>query len=174
MDRIPINDWVRANNPNSDLIWKNGLGEQVTFVRDHLYYLLTRSRDYEWHKDNPVNVISTHTSKSVTLPVFEIITPEMVDGKTWNAHGLAARLILRGNFYNWIVTVESNTYIHDRFRDLFDREHRVLPCYAEGFHTDWVHGPFAEDRKNFTVNLGSKYEVWTFCWLLAHAQAPLS
>jgi hypothetical protein len=134
------------------MLWKNGYWDQICFVRDELGWLFRTMGDRA-----PVTVVSSHTSKSIVLPVYEI-----------KAHGMTIRM--RYNFYNWIVSVEvdeSRSWgVTDKFRDLFDREAVVSPIYAEGFKNEWVHGPYAESRRNFTVALNSRYEVHTFCWLL--------
>lgn len=155
METLELTDlqaWANVNEPGDDLIWKRGYWDQICFVRDELGWLFRIMGDRA-----PVTVASTHTSKSILLPVYEI-----------KAHGMTIRM--RYNFFNWVVSVEVDETrswgVPDKFRDLFDREAVVNPIYAEGFKDEWVHGPYAEDRRNFTCMLNSRYEVWTFCWLL--------
>jgi len=156
-------EWLAANKPDENLIWKNGCAEQVIFVRDVLHPLLVPR--YSSRKEYPVLVPSTHHSKSVKLPVFELTTPDFWEG---DGYGLSVQLRLRYNFFNWVVSVESKRFggVADRFRDLFDREARVQSVYAEGFREEWVYGPYADDRKKFTLNLHDKYDLFTFVWLM--------
>lgn len=152
---VDLQEWANANVPADDLRWKSGFWDQICFVRDELGWML---RDDEG-KRAPVTVASTHTSKSIRLPVYEI-----------NACGLKIRL--RYNFFNWIVSVEADSYmagryaIVDKFCDLFDRSAVVLPCYAEGFKDEWVFGSYKDDPTKFTTSLGSKYDLYAFCLLL--------
>jgi hypothetical protein len=161
-----LQDWFNDNRPADELLWKNGLAEQVIFVRDVIHPLFVPR--YEDREEHPVHVISTHRSKSVVLPVFELCTLDWINETT--RYGNRLRLVLRDNFYNWTVSVQA-TYVNDRFRDLFDREVRVNHVYAEGFVEADVFPPYAEDRSNFTLQLHSKYELYTFCWLLTHGGA---
>lgn len=162
----PLQEWVDAHVPDDGLLWKQGLGDQVEFVRDRLWYMLG-NRWGEHRDSNPPLAVSTHHSKSVTLPVFEVRSAEWASGRSlWEARAPQVRLRMRHNFFDWVVSVDSAQHITDRFRDLFDREAVTLPMYAEGFPESWVYGPYAEDRKKFTVTLPTKYEVNTFCWLL--------
>lgn len=164
----PLQEWFNANRPADNLLWKNGLADQVTFVRDALDHVVRRL-EYEERKEHPVMVVSTHRSKSVILPVYEITTPgfEEINLTTDRRH-FAVRLRLRYNFFNWVVSVECKNHggVRDYFKDLFEREARVQSVYAEGFRDEWVFGPYAEDRYKFTLNLSFEYDLWTFAWLL--------
>lgn len=168
MADITLQDWMNNHPVGLEMLWKGAAHSQLQFVRDMLHYLIVPGHSAV-RKDHPVRVVSTHTSKSVLLPVYELTTPEWDGGYTWDARELAVRLRMRNNFYNWVVSVESNRWVHDRFRDLFDREEQVLPVYAEGFEAEWVFPPYAESRDPFTVSLPSNYDLYTFCWLLRHS-----
>lgn len=150
-----LQEWANEHAPGDEMYFKNGYWDQICFVRDELGWLFRIMGDRA-----PVTVVSSHTSKSITLPVYEI-----------KAHGMTIRM--RNNFFNWVVSVEVDETrswgVPDKFRDLFDRENVVNPLYAEGFRSEWVHTSYAEDRRQFTVALNSRFELWTFCWLLRAA-----
>lgn len=150
-----LQEWANANAPGDEMLWKNGYWDQIRFVRDDLGWLFA---DDDNSGPAKATVISSHTSKSIRLPVYEIV---------WR--GLTIRM--RYNFHNWVVSVEcrSGWSVHDHFGDLFHREVALNPIYAEGFKDEWVHGAYSETHDGFpgfTVVLNSRYEVWTFCWLL--------
>lgn len=92
---VDVTAWIRVNEPDENLIYAKGLGDQVCFVRDRLCQLL-RSTYEEW-RDNPPLVISTHYSKSVKLPVFQI-----------NLEKYGIEMVLRYNFYDWKISVKSD------------------------------------------------------------------
>ena len=83
--REKLNDWWSNNKPDENLIYKNGLTEQCVFVRDKLMgnlflYIATDYLKYKklWDErckildDFMPDVIGTHYSKSVLLPVMEM------------------------------------------------------------------------------------------------------
>lgn len=152
-----LTDWGIANEPDDSLIWGKGMWDQVMFFRDELRYLLFDN--YEASKEYPGIVVSTHTSKSVKLPVARI-------ENDW------LRLTLRANFYNYIVSVDSDHTFYCDFGDLVRWDETINPIYAEGFHKDWVYGPYRENGNRFTVSLPSKYAVWTFVWILTRQGGP--
>lgn len=91
---VDVTTWIRVNEPSKDLIYGNGLGKQVVFVRDvigsRLFYKLRDKKD----KCIETYAIGTHRSKSVLLPVMEIQLKK---------YGI--NLIFRYNFYDWCVSV---------------------------------------------------------------------
>jgi hypothetical protein len=167
---VPLQDWIDNHPIGSEMYWRSPAQAQLAFVRDELHHLLWAGTSFEDRRAHPPTVISSHVSKSILLPVYELLTPARVaresGGYFDHIGGLDARIRLRYNFFNWVVSVESHHHITDRFRDLFDREAATNPIYAEGFAERWVHAPFAQDRRNFTVTLGTRYDVWTLIWLL--------
>ena len=151
---VDVTAWIRVNKPDENLIYKDGLGKQVCFVRDILCNLLFSN--YNEKEDNPVMVISTHMSKSVLLPVFQITIPK---------HGL--EIILRYNFYNWKVSIASKQPIECDFMGLFDTKQRIPAIYCEGFPDGKVYGCYAENQSKFTFEIDTDYNLYTFMFLLS-------
>jgi hypothetical protein len=89
-------------------------------------------------------------SKSITLPVYKI-----------EIYGVI--FILRNNFYNWMLSVESNkpVVIPNGF-DFGDTTEQVLSCYCEGFEKEWVYQPYSENNKKFTICIHNDYELYCF------------
>ncbi len=130
----------------SDYFW-----DQVRFVRDEVSSLL--SRTYKEYRDL-TDVVSTHRSKSCTLPVFFIDLPK--DGvKIW----------MRYNFYNWNVSVESDRPLTCDFLHTFSIESGLSYCYCEGME-DKKFESYKDNNKKFTVCIGNKYDVYVFLSVL--------
>lgn len=162
-----LNDWWSNNEPDECLIYRHGLGKQCVFVRDTimLNLFLGIATDYHKYKDysdehsklyesfHP-SVIGTHTSKSVKLPVFEMDMSEK----------LGIKIVLRNNFYDWCISVESENEIDCDWLRLINP---TIKGYFEGFPKNRIYAPYSEtNRKNFSVVLNGEYEVYTFMYIL--------
>ena len=149
-----LQSWFNANMPAEDLIYKDGMSRQVMFVRDTITGLLARS--YFEYKRLP-KVISTHTSKSVMLPVYYF-------------DSAFAKLIMRNNFYDWKVSVESKVGPLDLdLEGLCGISEPISSCYCEGFRTEWVFPAYSHDKTKFTVEVMDKHGLYTFLFLLRRA-----
>lgn len=149
---VDVTAWFRVNKPSETLIYAKGLGTQVCFVRDTLYSIFY---SYEEAEHNPVMVISTHTSKSVKLPVYRIHLKE------YNIE-----IILRYNFYNWIISINSEKPLDFDHMGLFDQTRVITHHYCEGFPKDKVYGCYQDNQSKFTIDIESQYDVYTFFYLL--------
>lgn len=162
--RERLNDWWSNNKPDENLIYKNGLSEQCVFVRDTLMrdLFLRIASDYRSDKtfderseilDNFIpSVIGTHRSKSVLLPVMEM-----------DLSKIGLKIVLRYNFYDWCISVESENEVDCDFMGLITDQ----KGYFEGFPTDRIYEIYSEiNKKKFSVVLDNKYQVYTFVYLL--------
>jgi hypothetical protein len=152
-----LQEWANIHRPAEDLIYKDGYWDQITFVRDEIPGIL--SRNYEELRAIQLNtkVVSTHRSKSVCLPVFRI---ELPDGTAFT---------MRYNFRDWKVSVESPREVCADFMGLFNPRARVNAVYCEGFPTELVYGPYAQNGRRFTIELpGGKQHIFTFFWIFAY------
>ena len=150
---MKLQEWANENIPDEDLIYKDGYWNQIKFVRDEVPRTL--AIDYEDLKKIEINVISTHTSKSVKLPVYEIL---------WRG----CRFTLRYNFYDWKISVESPVELFPiNFFGLFAIGKNIHSVYCEGFPKERVFGSFLENRKKFTIAIdGRYYYIFSFFWIL--------
>lgn len=163
--RVKINEWWSNNEPDEKLIYKDGLAEQCLFVRDTLMLNLfidiatdylkygdySDERNEIYHKFVPL-VIGTHYSKSVKLPVMEM-----------DMSKIGLNIILRYNFYDWCISVESNDEINCDFMGLVTGQ----KGYFEGFPIDRIYDNYSsQNNKKFSVVLNNKYQVYTFMFLL--------
>jgi hypothetical protein len=141
-----------------EMLWNGAAGHQLKFVRDRLTALVGMGLDYEDRKDI-TTVISTHGSKSIDLPVYQLARGD-----------LGLRLILRDNFYNWKLSVLSETPIKADFSCLFHTTSPVAPAYTgnplssvyfEGFPSDLVFGYYDEsDGRRWSAEIGDDYTLW--------------
>lgn len=153
---MQLQEWANAHQPDESLIYKDEYWEQIIFVRDKITGLLAKTlEEYETILAN-IKVISEHTSKSVRLPVFRV---EIADGTAFT---------MRCNFYDWKVSVSSPRDIRADFMGLFDPTLRIHDAYCEGFPKELVYGPYAENERQFTIELPSgNYYLFTFFWIFA-------
>lgn len=159
----PLQEWMRQNILDADenLIYKKAGVSQCVFVRDRIHPLCAMEVEvgegwgarYDWLEAHPVEVISTHSSKSVPLPVYLIEVPGL-------------RLVMRNNFYDWKVSVESDRPVEDVFHGLVRHGEEIHKVYCEGFQSEWVYGPYTPGAQKFTVSLGGDHELWAFLYLL--------
>lgn len=163
--REKINEWWSNNEPDEKLIYRDGLAEQCLFVRDTLMknLFIELATDYLKYNDfsderNEIYdnfvpfVIGSHRSKSVKLPVMEM-----------DLSRIGLKIILRYNFYDWCISVESDDDVECDFMGLITDQ----KGYFEGFPTDRIYDNYSlQNNKNFSVVLNNKYQVYTFVFLL--------
>lgn len=161
----PLQSWISANIPDEKMLWKKSWSDQVCFVRDKIPTFLVhgmetmnrdeRNKQYQTIREN-ITVISTHTSKSILLPVYCI----KANGDTF---------IIRNNFYDWKVSVETND-IHkmdwQKLGIIRNNETQVHPVYCEGFKPEWVYKPYADDKWKYTIEINSRFKLKMFFWFL--------
>lgn len=153
---VDVTAWTRVNEPDPDLIYASGLGTQVRLVRNQICKLLSNSCEEWWEKIFPM-VISTHRSKSVKLPVYQI-----------NLKDYGIEMVLRNNFYDWKASVKSEQPLDFDFMGLFDPSKEWDDCFCEGFPKDKVYGSYSSSCRQFTFEVNTHYELWTFAYLLSH------
>lgn len=152
-----LQGWADNNEPLDKMLWKQGYWDQIIFVRDKIASIFASCyEEYIEIREN-IRVISTHMSKSITLPVYKVFT---LDG---------IKLTIRYNFFNWKVSVDSLVDIDCDFGNLFNPEEKIKPIYCEGFKNEWVFDSYKNNKKQFTVEIQTKYELFTFLWLIAYS-----
>lgn len=156
---IPLQEWIDSNAPKDEMHYKQSWIAQVCFIRDEIPGLLAeRKGPYELFKtiqDN-ITVISEHTSKSIHLPVYRI----KANGDTF---------ILRNNFYDWKVSVETSNVHNIDFQKLGVINHtdtKVDSIYCEGFSSDWVYDSYDKNKRKYTVEIYNNFQLKLFFWLI--------
>lgn len=153
---IDVTTWIRVNTPSDNLIYKDGQGNQIVFIRDTIIRNMFYKGEYDSKKYDECQpkVISTHRSKSVLLPVMEIDLLE---------YGI--RLTFRNNFYNWNVSVESEQEVVFDHKGIINDESYHY-CFCEGFPNDKIFGKYEDNKKKFTICIDDDYNLYIFMFLL--------
>lgn len=139
---------VPANQPDEKMLWKSGFWQQVSFVEQRLQWILKTT----------VDVVSTHRSKSIILPVYRF-------------HGPGHVVYMRENFHGWVVSVELSDPLHGLPVAVipgFDGG-KVISVYAEGFNSKWVFPAYYDGSTEFTCRLDTDHDLYMFLALLKHA-----
>ncbi len=165
MTHVDIQEWIRSQNVRDEMIWKGPFGTQCAFLRDRLASLIVSGLHYT-EVEKIAKVISTHTSKSIVLPVVE-----------YSREDLGLKIVVRENFHNWKLSVESERPILADFGGLFHTTPPVEPDYTgdplhevyfEGFPKDRIHPYYTQgDRRCWSAEIWGGDEVlWTAVFLV--------
>lgn len=152
---VDVTAWCRFNQPEHNLIYGERMGDQICFVRDTLNPLLFAT--YKEQEKNPPMVISTHTSKSVLLPVYQIFLKHY-----------GTEIILRNNFYDWKVSINSTKSLDFDNLGIFNIHEEIFPGFCEGFPKEKIYGSYSKNHSKFTFEIRSDYNLYTFIFLLRH------
>lgn len=148
-----LHAWFMENRPHENMVYKNAAEEQIMFMRDKIQIFFTP------FMLKAVQVVSTHVSKSITLPVYHIALRDGLE------------LILRGNFYDWKISVKSPFEIELPNEILTQntlKGEKVYPCHCEGFDKSWIWDSYVNNKRKFTIEInGSLYELYTFLFLIS-------
>lgn len=160
MEHSHLQKWANEHDPSkTDLIFKRGFWDQIIFVRDKLarevvYRMYDGDGDIANEVVQNLQALSTHTSKSVELPVIHMTLPD------------GTECVMRYNFYDWKVSIKATHPVDCDFMDLFDANEKIHGVYCEGFPAEWVFGSFSKNQQEFTLELHNEYDVWMFFYLL--------
>jgi hypothetical protein len=164
LDGVPLQDWVNEQIRDVEMVWDGSFGRQIEFLRDSLTPLVERGMNhYEKRNEQISRVISSHTSKSITLPVTQI---------TRRDFGIS--FVMRNNFSDWKLTVLSEKPIEADFGPLFitcpppEPEYTgdVLEyMYFEGFPSDLIRGYFSQNKRQWSASIQSDFALWTVIFL---------
>jgi hypothetical protein len=153
----PLQEWANAHEPSKSLSWGTEYWKQIMFVRDRIPAALQVAGGYEretiWAG---MRVIAEHTARSVCLPVFHLTLPD------------DTAFTMSYNFADWKVSVESPRDVEVDFMSLFDPKRLVGEVECSGFPDQLVYGPYAKNKRQFTVGLPDEHHVFTFFWTFAY------
>lgn len=148
-----LKDWIARTPIAVDLLWRDAALAQFDFVQWTLGSLLfTTSSEAE----DATTVIATHSSKSVPLPVYQIRVGPV-------------RLVMRGNFYDWKASIDSEVPLELDLGWLLSETGRIARGCCEGFPDGDIFGPYEPGALRFTLALPHEHAVWAFCLALKRA-----
>lgn len=136
-----MQDFIDNNAPAEEMLFKDAWLDQVVFLRNMAKCYLAA---------DSVEVVGSHMTKSVCLPVVQI-----------KRCGLT--VTMRGNFYNWAFSVESR-YEADVGDLVAERSSVVSADLCEGFPEDLIFGPIGRDAKKFTCHVWEPLPPDIFLW----------
>ena len=146
---VLLTKWAEENRPKDEMTYKRAYYAQVAFME----YLLPRL-GFNINDTTVPTVISTHTSKSISLPVCE-----------FNIAGV--RIIMRDNFHDWKLSVISPIPLEGLdVYNLFLATHEIYECYCEGFPEELVFGAYETNNKEFTIEVNDEYRVMAVLTLI--------
>ena len=160
---MELQEWANKYEPKDEMIYKAGYWDQIIFIRDTIPGIFSNGSDEYLSIQDSICVISNHMSKSITLPVVQIPLP------------IGIKMILRYNFHDWKVSIDSPFDIIGNFAKLFNPSEQINPIYCEGFKAEWVFAPYDKSKSKFTVELyPGEYYLFTFLWVMANQQVDLA
>ena len=141
--KISFDEWHEDNIPTK--YWR-----QFEFIRNVFPIALNINgfKERENYTKNCVNIIETHMSKSIILPVYQI-----------NWEGI--EFIIRYNFHDWKVSVKSDRVILGltQFK-LFDSKTKIRYYECEGFKKEWIYNCYDDCKSKFTCELQSRFDLY--------------
>lgn len=145
--------WANANEPGKEMSFSGAYWSQITFIRDVFMYKIFADHLVK------LEVISTHTSKSIKLPVYKAT---LKDG---------TELILRDNMHDWKVSISATKPLYFP-KGTFNNDglEAVGSQYCEGFKDEWVYPSYSENDTQFTVEINNEMHMQLF---LYHLQQQL-
>jgi hypothetical protein len=158
-----LQKWISDQIVDDRMRWKGAFGEQMAFIRDSLVPLMGAGLIYH-EKKEIADVISTHRSKSIILPVVEVTRED-----------LGVRFTMRDNFHNWKLSVLSEKPIEADFSGLFyttppiDKSYTGDPLhhvYFEGFPEDRIFGYYETNKRRFSAEIWGDQSMWTTVFLI--------
>lgn len=155
IEKQPLSTWIESNLPKKEMFWYESAKSQFEL----LLQLRSALFQNEITGDRCASVIGTHRSKSIDLPVIEFQLPKL-------------RLVMRDNFYNWKVSVQSDEPVDVDSSELFDPTIEHSSCYCEGFARWDVFDSYAKDKRRFTVEIMTDDRLVQFCCLVAGITLP--
>lgn len=158
VERPTLTQWVASHPVRETMFWKEPAEYQFTLFAEIGSLVGVQP-----------TVISTHRSKSIELPVVRYDRPD-----------LGAFFVIRGNFYDYKLSVRSERPIDDAgFADLFATaptcgyEGELSSCYFEGFPEELVFGHQSANPREWSAEIGrieTLRAVLTLC--MEHLTAP--
>ena len=151
--------WMRKDDIDDNLRWKEAAENQECFLRDKVCTDLLRTHAF---------VVSTHTSKSIKLPVYFFMMRNGI------------KVVCRENFYGWMLSVKlpkdrphKDIIPKDLIECGYDGD--ISDCYFEGFRKEWVfegYKPNDKKQRNFSFGIYSDYEFYTVMYMLKNLYEP--
>ena len=149
---------MAMENTSKSMTYYRAFCDQVVFIRDEICgHVLHKYIDGEIISLlESLDIVSTHVTKSITLPVYKIVLKDFT------------KLVMRENFHGWIISVESEEDVVFPLSILeYSPDRKIEKCFCEGFDESWVYGCYSKNKKRFTIAIDDNYKFYMFIYLLA-------
>lgn len=154
MQEQKIQVWALQHQPGDTMLWKQSFWNNIIFMRDTLFPMMFNCKnddknDYDAmisRINSGVEIVGTHKSKSIELPVVKITYRNIV-------------IVFRYNFYNWEMTVISDIPIKLNW-DLISKNRSM---FFEGFPAEYMLDTrYKQSHTKFSATiLNGEYGVFT-------------
>jgi len=167
-----LRQWMQIKTPGDAKLWREAAHDQFRFF-DRLTSLVTADLPCDTEaalaaRDDVAQVIGTHRSKSIELPVVQ-----------WARPDLGLTLTMRNNFHDYKLSVRSELPINDpAFPALFhttpppDPEYTGDPLssvYFEGFPPTLVYGYQSADHRRWSAEIYGEHAAYMVVFLCMRA-----
>lgn len=147
---IQLQEWFNENMPDKDLIYGEGMKNQVMWVRDCFAYMIYKSlsalypTEKEWI---PISTVEgTHRSKSVILPVYCFEYDDI-------------KIKLRGNFHDWCVAYWGPDIIE-------------FPAWMDVYEAQGFYEGMGENDANISFCVRDKEKMYSIVWWMLNNIKP--
>ena len=156
---LPLEKWRAAHWPDDSMRWSGSAEKQLNFLREleRATYFAKDLKNEALRERLRPTVISTHVSKSITLPVVQYSAKSGVT------------FLVRGNFHDWVVSVRMPCSFAYNLYDLVQGSEGHPHSCCEGFPDEWLYGSMADDPWRFTTGISFSNELFTCMWIITRA-----
>lgn len=164
MGDLKIREWANANEPSDDMIYKKSFFNWISFIECSIIPMIIEeyigTLDYDDAvsvMNNHHDIIGTHTSKSIKLPVIEV-------------KYRGATIVFRYNFYDTEVTVISYKDIDlSEFDDMYESKQGTT-FYHQGIPDKYkIDTTYDIDKHKFTLRVCGYYNFYTIMALVRNS-----
>lgn len=157
-DLDALDKWCKANNPSLRMVYREAFWQQVNLFRTSFLAALFKRphsrKDPIAYDRCDLDIIGTHTSKSILLPVCRF---------SLQKDDLDVEIILSNNFHDWSVAVNSSHPIPEMVVALRLFDHiEVRRCFLNGIPTEYLYGSYNDDSNQFSCTMHDDYSMWSF------------
>lgn len=143
-------DWMRNTKIKESMIYREAALNQLVFMKEEIAPLFFNWKNNSGNFDDFIKVCSSHTSKSIELPVYYIETPDI-------------KIIARGNFHDWILTIITSVDLN--IPDYFNIPDLLSIDYDDGYlgfegMDNWRRKKYSENNREFSMCIGDKYRMY--------------
>lgn len=143
-------EWIQTRTVDTTPERDQYFRQQLEFVQGRVVTVLAPNRNNIAQILNGIRVVGEHTSAFVVLPVYSIELPNGV------------KLTMRGNHFNWIISVNSPQDATANYAGLFEEDKEISPAFCNGFPRYLVYGSYRRNKLRFTIRLQDDYDLYAF------------